>query len=73
MKHITKDWFVDVRFSLEERADHQWDLIILDKGDGRITGIGPLSWDDVVRECNRCQRLRNDFITELKQRSKKND
>lgn len=71
MKHITKDWFVDVRFSLVERFDHQWDLVIFDKGGGKVTGIGPLSWDDAVRECNRCQRIRTDFLLNLKEQ--KND
>lgn len=65
MKHITKDWFVDVRFSLVERPDNQWDLVIYDKGGGKVTGIGPLSWDNAVRECYKCQRLRTDFFIEL--------
>lgn len=69
MKHITKDWFVDVRFSLVERANNQWDLVISDKNGGRVTGIGPLSWDDAVRECYKCQRLRTDFLS----KEQKND
>jgi hypothetical protein len=71
MKMIKKDWFVDVRFDLKERVDHQWDLIIYDKGGGKITGIGPFSWDEVVKQCNICQRLRHDFLEQ--QRRKTND
>ena len=71
MKMIEKDWFIDVRFELVERADRTWDLIIKDKGGGKVTGIGPLSWDDAVRECNRCQRLRHDFIEQQRKENEK--
>ena len=58
--------YADVRFELVERPNRTWDLIIYDKSGGKITGIGPLSWDEVVRQCNICQRIRYDFIEMLK-------
>ena len=66
MKPLTKDLFTDVRFSLNERKDHQWDLVVFNKSGGKVVTLGPLSWDDVVRECNKCQRLRFDFLEQLK-------
>lgn len=63
---IDESWFIDVRFVIEEKADRTWDLVINNKGGGFIAKIGPLSWDEVVRECYKCQRLRHDFIEQQK-------
>ena len=57
--------FIDVGFELKERKDKRWDLHINNKIGNKITTIGPLSWDDAVRECNKCIRLRFDFLTNL--------
>jgi len=58
--------FADVSFQLNERKDKKWDLYIRNSLGKQITILGPLTWDDVVRECNRCQRIRFDFIENLK-------
>ena len=65
--------YADVRFELVERSDRTWDLIIFDKDGGKVTGIGPLSWDDVVKQCNIFQRLRHDFINQLCKGDKTDD
>ena len=56
------DQFIDVRFTLKERPDDKWDLYINTNSGKRVSILGPLSWDDAVKECNRCMRLRHDYI-----------
>jgi len=74
MKPDLKVNFTDVMFELKERNDRKWDLHINSKiGNKKITTIGPLTWDDAVRECNKCMRLRFDFLTELIKKEINND
>ena len=56
----------DVRFQLKERDRLGiWDVIIIDQNGRKVTGIGPFDWDEAVKQCNICQRIRHDFLKML--------
>lgn len=68
---MNKNDAIFVRFELRERPNRTWDLFVISEFGRKITAIGPLSWDEVVKECNRCQRLREEFIDNF-EKSKNN-